>query len=312
MRSVLLVVMVASLGCGDASPPAPTTSPYTATLDVSALVRQLDTEETFDADEAAAKLAGLGEPVLPALEAALAREGETIRVGIVEALGQMESPRALEVLARVARSDPAPVVRGSAVLALGQSGEASVRPALEAALADPSIMASGTAAVVCGGICTTPAAIDRLVEIALGPLPEAELSRMRGSFARLLDGDPAAASHARECLRARAPEALDPSRPLLERARIAMFAMQAGVAGMEPVLVDAVRSGSATGARTAALETLARLGSAAAVPALEAAAHEPETAVAALRALQAIAARGIPEATAALAAAATPNAGTVR
>jgi HEAT repeat protein len=300
---VVAVVMAAGVAaCGDSSKPAAGRAPYTATIDVSALVRQLGSEETFDADEAAERLAGLGDAVVPALEGALATEGKPVRLGIVDALGPMESARAGEVLARIARSDPEPEVRGMAVLKLGEGAAPAARPALEAALADASALVSQTAAVACGALCTTPAAIDRMIDVALESLPDTDLPRMRASLGRLLAGpDREAARYAHDRLVARTAAILASAAPLDARGRAAIFAMQVDVPGMEPTLVEVVRSARSTMLRTAALETVARTGSAAAVAPLEEALRDPTVAVAAAGALRSIAARGVPEATAALA-----------
>src|SRR5690348_12141412 len=66
----VLVIVVAVAGCGGSGEPA-APPPYTVTIDVSPLVRQLGGD---DADDAAERLAHLGEPVLAALEAALRAE----------------------------------------------------------------------------------------------------------------------------------------------------------------------------------------------------------------------------------------------
>lgn len=303
-RLAALFVAASAAACGDSSKPAPAPSPgpYTATIDVSALVRQLGAEETFDADEAAERLAQMGDAVIPPLDAALAKEGKTIRLGVVETLGQMESPRAFESLARVARSDPEPEVRATAVMRLGESGKAEARRVLEAALDDPSPMVGETAAVACGALCTSRTAIDRMLGIALETIPEADLPRVRASLGRLLGGpDHEAARYAHDRIVARTSAILTGAAPLEVRARAAMIAMQADVPGTEPILVEAVRRSSDTTLRTAALQTLARSGTAAAVPPLAEAMQDPSIAVAAAGALQAIAARGVPEATAALA-----------
>ena len=276
---------------------------YAVTLDVAPLIRQLDAETTLDADEAAEQLAHLGEPVIATLEAALATEPKPIRLGLLEALAQMESPRALAVIARVAHEDGDPEVRGNAVLKLGESAQASVGPALEVALNDPSPLVSHTAAVVCGALCTTPAAIDRMIDIALGALPDVELLRMRGCVARLLEShDAAAVRHAHDRLLERTAIILASSESIDRRARAALFAMQAGASDAEPVLAAAILQSTSTGLQTAALHELAKHGTAASVPTLERLVRAQKVPGGALLALQSIAARGVPEASAALAA----------
>jgi HEAT repeat protein len=260
--SAAFVVAIVVAGCGDASKPASelpkASGAYTATIDVSPLIRQLGADETFDADEAAERLGHLGDAILPVLDRALAAETRAVRLGIVETLSQIDSEGARARLARVAREDADAEVRATALLDLGQSGDAAARPALEAALDDPAAVVTETAAIACGGICTSPAAIDRMLEIAFGSLPDAEVSRMRAGFARTLSGgDHEAAQHARTSIEARATAVLASDAPLDHRVRGAIFGSVADVPGSEALLAEASRTLASTVLRTAAADALA-------------------------------------------------------
>src|SRR5262245_16967071 len=139
MRMGSLVACIVALGvwaCGDASKPPK----YVVTIDVSGSIRRLDPDAPGDgdADEAAERLAGAGDVVVPTLESALAQEGQPVRLGIVEVLAAIESDRADEVLARVGGTDPVPEVRATALLRLGATGKPLARRALESGLDDPA------------------------------------------------------------------------------------------------------------------------------------------------------------------------------
>jgi HEAT repeat protein len=262
MRSLIACIVAVSVSaCGDSS------TPYVATIDLSRLIRRLDPDapgggdDAVDADEAVERLTALGDGAVPTLETALAKEGKPIRLGIVEVLSGIETDRANDALARIARADPEPEVRASALLRLGATGGKAARPALEAGLDDPSPVVNQTAAVTCAALCTSPAAIDHMLDIALDTLPDAELARMRGSLAALLAGpDRTAAGYAHDRLVARTAAILAGTATPDARARAAIFAMLAGMPGMEPILAETVRSSSNTMLRTEALHVLQRAG----------------------------------------------------
>jgi HEAT repeat protein len=297
---VVLALVTASACTGDAPPPASSTSRYTVVLDLTDSIAKLGADDAVD--EAVEHIAQMGPAAVPALQTALAREGTAIRLAVIQVLEQIDGAEALGVLAHVAAGDAEPQVRATAVLALGDRSDAAVRPALESALADGVTSVRQTAAVACGARCTSIAAVDRMIDIALGDFPETDLPRMRASLARLLAGtDRDAAGHARTRLVERTTPMLEAAGPLDTRARAALFATLVEAPASEAVLVETVRESKNVGLRTAAIGALTQDGTAAAVSALAAGANDPLVNAALVRVLRAIAARNVPEAKDALA-----------
>jgi HEAT repeat protein len=300
VRSVgiaLVILLVGACGGSDSARDAR----YAATTDLGPTIAQLGATEQSDADAAVERLALLGDPAVPALETAIATEAKPIGLAALDVLGQVGSVRADAALVTVATKHADPEMRATALLRLGEGGRAAARPVLESALADPSPMVSQTAAIACGALCTSPAAIDRIVEIALDAIPDGEVARIRSSLGRVAGGtDPAAASHAREAVRSRTSAILAGGAPLERKTRAALLAADFGLPDMEPTLVAAAAGTTSAPLRAAAIQWLGRAGGAAAVPTLEASLRDPSTRVGAAMALQAMVARGIPEAKAAI------------
>lgn len=92
--------------------------------------------ETFTAwQKASAALAAIGEPSLGALLNALSDEDDTVRQGVIEALGKLRDPRAVDPLIK-ALQDETSIVRGRAAAALAQIGDDHAIGPLTALLAD--------------------------------------------------------------------------------------------------------------------------------------------------------------------------------
>jgi HEAT repeat protein len=297
LAATAIVPLLFGAGCGSSEPDGR----YVAHVDLAPLIRQLGAEEQADVDVAVERLAALGDAAVPALAAAVATEPRALGLAAIETLGEIGSPRSDDVLVGIAGKGPDVEVRATALLRLGEGGHAAARPVLEAALADGDPMVSHTAAVACGALCTSPEAIDHLIELGLRGIPEVELGRLRTTLARLLAGeDAAAAARVRDGIRARTAPVLAGAGPIDARARAALLAADAGVPDVEPVLVVAATDAGSTLLRLAAIQWLGRSGSAAAVPALRAVLADRSLAPGAAVALQSLARRGVPEARAAI------------
>jgi len=270
---------------------------YVAATDLGPMIAQLGADEQMDVDEAAERLAGIGGPAVPALESAIARESHTVALGAIDALSQVGSERAVTALVNVARTQTDAELRATALLKLGEGGHAAARPVLEEALGDGSEMVRQTAAVACGALCTSPAAIDRIVDMGLGDMPAVELGRLQLTLVQLMAGeDQAAAAYAREVIRKRTKPILGGEASVDARTRAALIAADGGATDVEPVLVEIAGGSGPLILRLAAIQWLGGHGTAAGVPVLGAALQDRTTAPAAAIALQALASRGVGEA----------------
>jgi FOG: HEAT repeat len=81
-------------------------------------------------------LGSLGEPACEPLLKILDFPKVNVRIGAIEALGAIRSPRSVEPLIRKLKSDPDSEIRWVAALALGDIGDHRAVPALEEALHD--------------------------------------------------------------------------------------------------------------------------------------------------------------------------------
>ncbi len=140
--------------------------PYVVEIDVRPWIEALRSDDLFEADPAIDGLAALGDPVIPALHAALTAEGEQARIHVVEVLRDIRTPATVDPLITAAADDSVEV-RRDAIEALGRLGDPRARPALEAALGDPEATVSRAAAAGCLALCRSPAALRRLVEMSL-------------------------------------------------------------------------------------------------------------------------------------------------
>ena len=124
----LVLALVVLLGCGDGTPPATSSSPYTATVDLSALIQQLGAELQADEDEAVEQLASYGERAVPALVQAATHERRDIRVNAVDTLSQIDSPKAVAALVDIAAHDDDAETRATALLKLAENSRTEGRP----------------------------------------------------------------------------------------------------------------------------------------------------------------------------------------
>lgn len=299
---LLMTVLVLGVGCDSAR----NEDGYGVQVDLTATIAQLGAEQQVDIDAAVEKLASLGDVAVPALEKAVATEPQPIALAAIEALGQMESPRADAALITVATKHDDEETRATAILKLGEGARPSARPVIEAALGDPSPVVSQTAALACGALCTSPSAIDRLVELGLRGVPDTDFARLRSTLVSLLRiPDQAAATHTRERIRSETATVFGGTTAPDLRARAALLAADAGATDVEPEIAVAATGNNPT-LRLTAIQWLGRSGSAVGVPALVEALGKRPTRGAAAIALREAASRGIEGAQAAIASAAYP------
>lgn len=288
----LLLVLGLLAGCSGSAPSERT--PFDAVVDVTGIIDQLGTGDAADDETVINRLTALGDAAVPALGLAATQRPKAIRLAIVDALGQIDTPLAVDALLHIAGANDEVLVRASALLALGDRDSPGIRDAFERALADPSPPLSQTAGTACGARCTSSAAIDRILTMALDTVPTADFPRVRGTLHRILDGsDRPAADHARAAIRERTAARLDADQPADRRARAALLAADAGIDDIEPVLAATVNSSAAVFLRVESISWLGRSGTVAAVSALQHGLSDPVVAPAAARALQALATRGI-------------------
>lgn len=113
-----------------------TTEVLKQTRDIRGLIRLLDHGNPDIQWRAADTLGTLGEPACDPLIAILDFHKMHVRLGAVEALGDIKCPRSVEPVIKRLESDKDNEVRFVAALALGQIGDHRAEPALEKALLD--------------------------------------------------------------------------------------------------------------------------------------------------------------------------------
>ena len=293
-RTLFPIVVVLALACDRSRDE----SRYAVEVDLAPTIAQLGAEEQADVDDAVERLAGLGDAAVPALERAVTTEQRPIALAAIEALGQIGTPRSDTALMAVATRQTDGELQATALLRLGEGGRPTARPILEAALVNSSTMVSHTAAIACGTVCASPAAIDRIVDIGLREVPDVDLGRIRVTLVRLLKGtDQTAATRTREAIVTRtAPILAAADAPPDLRTRAALMAADAGVPDLEPVLLAAARDPKNAVLRAAAVQWLGRNGTAAAVPLLQSMLETQTLTQPVALALQAMVARNVPEA----------------
>jgi HEAT repeat protein len=150
---------------------------YEVRIDVTGDVRALGSEDAFEWELASDRLSALRAAAWPVLLRALETESPAVREGIVGVLASATEAddSVLQGLGRVARTDPVEDVRVVAVQAMRKLGGEKSSDVVVAALGDPSPAVRRVAITACTGLCTSDAAVARLVELALAdePLPNA-------------------------------------------------------------------------------------------------------------------------------------------
>jgi HEAT repeat protein len=106
------------------------------TGDIRGLIRLLDHGNPDTQWRAADALGTMGEPACEPLIRILDFPKVNVRLGAIEALGEIKSPQSVDNLIRKLKDDTDNEVRWAASLALGQIGDPRAVPALEASLKD--------------------------------------------------------------------------------------------------------------------------------------------------------------------------------
>jgi hypothetical protein len=135
---------------------------YRVESDLGESIRSLGSDDLEESEPAADRIVAFGRDAIPALATALAREPAAVRLGVVDVLGRIDHPDALPVLMRAAARDRDVEVRATALRVLGVRAPPEAGALVEAGLADPEPSIRLAAAAACAGLCTSPAALDRL------------------------------------------------------------------------------------------------------------------------------------------------------
>ena len=290
-----VAVAVGLIACGGSS------GEYRVERDVGADIRAVGSDDLETSEPAADRLVAMGPDSVPALKTALGREPPAVRLGVVEVLGRIDHPDALAVLVGVAARDDDTDVRSAAIRTLGAgAAPEAARPVVEAALTDPAPGIRLAAAGACAALCASPAALERLVTLAIEdpPLPNGVAARA-AVIQILRDSDPERAGRVRAAIGARVPSALHDG-DAQTGLRAALLASDVGDPSGREVLARAVRGDAPPLLRLQAVHALGRIGDEAAVPALAALDGQAGFGEYACDALRRLAARGVAGAQAAL------------
>jgi hypothetical protein len=117
-------------------PEKPDIAALKAKSDIPRLIRALRHPDTDVQWEAAAALASLGPEAIDRLVRGLSARNRAVKLGIIEALGEIRDVKAVDPLIRHLR-DPSTEVRWEAALALGEIGDARAIAPLLPGLRDP-------------------------------------------------------------------------------------------------------------------------------------------------------------------------------
>ena len=238
---VLAALVVAS--CGREPERRADASPYVVQIDLAPQIRAFG-EDTATADEAGEQLSLMGPQVIPALAAALEREPKDVRQKTVEVLSTIGTPEAVPPLLRVAEHDADEDVRADALRALGTIGDERGRPLLETALSDPRTTIRVGGIMGCATACTSPAAIERLADIAVHDENTAVALAARTTLTALRGTGATEDQAVRAAAEQRRPAALPASARPDERALAALLASDLDGAAAIPALLAVVGEAS--------------------------------------------------------------------
>jgi len=274
-------------------------SPYLLEIDLGGSLHDLASDDLDVSSRAASRLEAIGAPVLPALAAALQREPNEVRVGVVEVLSEMGDEGVTPLLAD-AVGDPDAEVRADAAFALRAHPGPVAEQALLRALDDPDPTVRRSAATACGAACRSADTVRALVGCALdesaspvGSAAVVALSRLRTM------GDPALEATVDAAVSAAAPARLAGT-DLEPRAHAAVLLAVMGDERAAPVLEAAVAELHDPRERLRAIYGLGFVAGPSAVPMLRGLLAEPSMAAYAADALRRAAERGVAGADAAL------------
>jgi HEAT repeat protein len=263
-----MLVLAASLLCvacqGD--PDAP--SVRAVTLDLSADIAALGSDDLFESEPALDRIVAIGGACVPVLAGALETEPPAVRAGIVQALKKIGGREATTVLLSAAR-DTDTGVRYDALLALGDIDDPRGREPIEAALDDAEPQVRLAAAAACARLCSSDRALGQLVDMSIRDEPFTIGIAARASLVRMLAGeDRTRGQRARDAVRAGAATAIDGEGDLTQRTRAALLVADIGDQRAAPVLVEALGGLDSVHLRTRAAYALGDVGGTEAVPAI--------------------------------------------
>ncbi len=240
----LVLAALAVASCGREPERRVEASPYVVQVDLGPQIRAFG-DETATADEAGEQLAAMGAAAIPALAVALEREpSRDIRQKTVEVLATIGTAAALPPLLQAAGHDADEDVRADALRALGTLGDERGRAPLERALADERVTIRVGGVMGCATLCTTPAAIERLADIAVHDDNAAVGLAARATLATLRGKGAAEDQAVRAAVDRRRPVTLPASARPDERALAALLASDLDGAAAVPALLASVAQAS--------------------------------------------------------------------
>lgn len=164
--------------------------------DTRGLIRLLSHPDFDTQWKAAAALGTLGEPALDDLIGELDHYDVRVRLGIIEALGDIRDPRAVEPLSLILEEDASIEVRWAIALALGNIGDVRAIPSLVTTLGDPDKYMRFGAAIALEMLRWEPADGDERALMLIAKQDWPAVQRLGPSAVKSLasfieDGDPA-------------------------------------------------------------------------------------------------------------------------
>jgi HEAT repeat protein len=296
---------LAALACAIALVSGPAAAgEYEVRIDVTEDVRALGSEDAFEWEPASDRLSALGSAAWPVLLRALENEGPAVREGIVSVFlsGTDADDSVLTGLGRVARRDPEDPVRVVAVQALRKLGGEKSSDVIVAALGDPSPVVRRAAITACTKLCTTDAALARLVELALADEPLSNALQAQRVLSELTsEGKDAATTGkvragAQVALQERPREAVEQGGGDQRLLLAALLLARVDDSSRLDLLAAAAKPDQPQALRGHAVHALGRLGTADQVPLLADLLRDPGVSIYAYDALRRMSERGIAEA----------------
>ncbi len=159
--------------------------PYRVTVDVGDSIRLLASEDPFDREPAEILLSSLGQSALPALRAALEKEDEATRIGVVEVLGSSDAEGVGSVLLERAQKDSSVGVRVAAINVLISRDDPEAAEVVPDALASDDPRFYRAAFGGCGKYCVSVEQLDRIVDFVFTE-PLVSINGPRGALVRAM------------------------------------------------------------------------------------------------------------------------------
>lgn len=268
-------------------------SDRSVTIDLSADIEALGSDDLFVSEPALDRITAIGEPAVPVLARVLSGERPAVRSGIIEALKTIGGTEATDALLAAAR-DPDSTVRYDALLVLGDLGDARARAPVEAALTDTEPRVRLAAAAACASLCESESALVRLVDLAVHDESFAIAIAARNSLIAIVeDTSHARAPKARALIGKRAESSMNGEAALEQRVRAALLVADLGDAAAAPILLEAVTEIDDAHLRPRAVFALGDVGGAESVAAVAAVLEGGPFACYGYDALRRMAARGV-------------------